>query len=183
MSDEFDIEDRDRRLFRSALAGVRRLESDRALHRPTPPRAEPVQTRRDEAEVLAGLRDGPLQAEEHLTGEELYYRRAGVRLQTMRRLRRGAISVEGHLDLHGHSAAEARVALDRYLRDSLARGRRCVRVVHGKGKGSRDRRPVLRRMVEGALRRNGDVLAFCSAPGTDGGTGAAYVLLRKARSR
>jgi DNA-nicking Smr family endonuclease len=36
----------------------------------------------------------------------------------------------------------------------------------------------LKAAVDSWLRRHPDVLAFCSARGIDGGTGAVYVLLR-----
>jgi DNA-nicking Smr family endonuclease len=37
---------------------------------------------------------------------------------------------------------------------------------------------VLKRLVDGLLRRRGDVLAFASAPPAEGGTGAVVVLMR-----
>ena len=45
-------------------------------------------------------------------GEELLvHRKPGVRDQTLRRLRRGLVPVEGELDLHGMSQAAARELL------------------------------------------------------------------------
>jgi DNA-nicking Smr family endonuclease len=54
----------------------------------------------------------------------------------------------------------------------------CVRVIHGKGRRSGPRGPVLKNVVNQWLQRNGDVLAFGSARSIDGGSGAVYVLLR-----
>jgi DNA-nicking Smr family endonuclease len=111
-------------------------------------------------------------------GDALSYQRAGVRTQVVRRLRRGLIPIEGELDLHGLSQSAARSQLAEFLTYSRNAGRRCVRIVHGKGYRSGARGPVLKTAVDLWLRRHLDVMAFTSARPMDGGTGALYVLLR-----
>ena len=111
-------------------------------------------------------------------GDALTFRRAGVRTQVVRRLRRGLISIEGELDLHGLSQMSARYQLTEFLTAARNAGRRCVRIVHGKGYRSGARGPVLKMAVDLWLRRHLDVMAFTSARAIDGGTGAVYVLLR-----
>ena len=115
------------------------------------------------------------------TGEELLFRRPGVRDDTLRRLRRGQYSVEAEVDLHGLGRHAAHEALRDFIVSSAARGLSCVRVIHGKGRGSGPRGPVLKHVVNHWLRRMDDVLAFASARPVDGGTGAAYVLLGRQR--
>jgi DNA-nicking Smr family endonuclease len=97
----------------------------------------------------------------------------------LRRLRRGHYACREELDLHGLTQAEARSALTRFLAEALAHGHRCVRIIHGKGRGSGGRGPVLKSAVNGWLRRHDVVRAFASAPRRDGGTGAVYVLLAR----
>ncbi len=111
-------------------------------------------------------------------GDALSFSRAGVRPQLLRRLRRGLIPIEDELDLHGLSQSGARAHLADFLAFNRAAGRRCVRVIHGKGYRSGARGPVLKTAVDLWLRRHTDVLAFTSARAIDGGTGAVYVLLR-----
>jgi DNA-nicking Smr family endonuclease len=111
------------------------------------------------------------------TGDELAWRRPGVSESTFRRLRKGQIARLAELDLHGMTQAEARLALIEFLAESRGLGLLCVRIVHGKGRGSGDRGPVLKAAVNRWLRRTGTVRAFCSARRPDGGTGAVYVLL------
>jgi DNA-nicking Smr family endonuclease len=108
----------------------------------------------------------------------LAFQRAGVRTQVMRKLRRGLYPVDDELDLHGVTQAAAREQLARFIASSRDAGRRCVRVVHGKGYRSGARGPILKTAVDLWLRRHLDVMAFCSAKAIDGGTGAVYVLLR-----
>lgn len=172
--DEDDV-----RAFREAMRGTRPLRhpprvSQRVRPRP-PPRAR--FQRADDAAVLAeslALTAAELEVE---SGDELTFRRAGVRDGVMRKLRRGHYRVESELDLHGLIVEEARGELRSFLARAIARHQRCVRIVHGKGLGSGPRGPVLKRAVNLILRKNAAVVAFCSARPVDGGTGAMYVLL------
>jgi DNA-nicking Smr family endonuclease len=53
-----------------------------------------------------------------------------------------------------------------------------VRIIHGKGLGSKNREPVLKAKIKTWLARYEDVLAYCQAPDRDGGAGATLMLLR-----
>lgn len=108
----------------------------------------------------------------------LSFHRAGVRAQVMRRLRRGLYPTEDELDLHGLTQTAARDSLADFIAHNRDSGRRCVRIIHGKGYRSGARGPVLKTAVDLWLRRHTDVMAFTSARAIDGGTGAVYVLLR-----
>jgi DNA-nicking Smr family endonuclease len=114
-----------------------------------------------------------------VTGDAaLSFQRAGVRIQVMRRLRRGLYPVDDELDLHGLTQSAARNQLADFLAHSRDGGLRCVRIIHGKGYRSGARGPVLKVAVNLWLRRHMDVMAFVSARAIDGGAGAVYVLLR-----
>lgn len=167
----------DRRLFRDAVAGTRPLKHPR--HRPEPPRCPPrAQSRRaDEREVLWESLSLDAEALGVETGEELVFRRPGLAGAVLRRLQRGQYAVRAELDLHGMTQPEAREALRQFLREALASRQRCVRIIHGKGRRSGPRGPVLKAAVNRWLRKTDLVLAFCSAPARDGGSGAIYVLL------
>jgi DNA-nicking Smr family endonuclease len=114
-----------------------------------------------------------------VTGDAaLSFQRAGVRIDVMRRLRRGLFPLDDELDLHGLTQSAARNQLADFLAYSRDRGLRCVRIIHGKGYRSGARGPVLKIAVNLWLRRHMDVMAFVSARAIDGGAGAVYVLLR-----
>ena len=108
----------------------------------------------------------------------LSFQRAGVRIQSMRRLRRGLYPIDDELDLHGLTQSGARDLLADFIVRSRDHGCRCVRIIHGKGYRSGARGPVLTAAVNLWLRRHMDIMAFVSARPIDGGTGAVYVLLR-----
>jgi DNA-nicking Smr family endonuclease len=139
----------------------------------------PVQSLLDEHAALDESRNAPLDAEAALeTGDEIAYVREGVSRQVLRKLRRGHWVVQGHLDLHGMTRAEAGEAVGEFLRAAVRHARRCVRIVHGKGLGSKNREPVLKGKVKLWLARREEVIAFCQAPPAQGGSGAVLVLLK-----
>jgi len=130
--------------------------------------------------LIGNVSDGPAASSvEIVTGEgELSFRRAGVRTQVARRLRRGLYPIDDELDLHGLDQTAARNELSDFIARSRDGGCRCVKIVHGKGYRSGARGPVLKAAVNLWLRRHMDVMAFVSARAIDGGAGALYVLLR-----
>jgi DNA-nicking Smr family endonuclease len=128
--------------------------------------------------LIAVAEDGS-PASSPVVGETvLGFQRAGVRIQEMRKLRRGLFPAQDELDLHGFTQAAAREQLANFIVASRDAGLRCVRVIHGKGYRNGGRGAVLKTAVDSWLRRHMDVLAFASAKAIDGGTGALYVLLR-----
>jgi len=105
---------------------------------------------------------------------------AWVPPEVFRRLHGGHFAIQDHVDLHGLDVAKARAAFDRFMKRSVALGKRAVRVVHGRGRSSPGP-PVLKRnlfewLTRGPWKRW--VIAFTSARSCDGGAGATYVLLR-----
>jgi DNA-nicking Smr family endonuclease len=169
----------DRALFRAHVGEVRHVTTRRAESTPRRPAPIPRQRLADEEQVLDELTTLEFDPGNMETGEELLYRGQGLQDRQFRRLRRGQYRIEGQLDLHGFTADAARVAVAGFLTHARQDGRRCVRIIHGKGRGSRHGRPVLKTQVNHWLRQRRDVLGFCSALATDGGTGAVYVLLKR----
>ncbi|HEY2381769.1 MAG TPA: Smr/MutS family protein [Terriglobia bacterium] len=112
--------------------------------------------------------------------DESSFLRSGVQLNVLRKLRKGHFPIEGELDLHGYSSAEAEPELRAFLLAARSPDRqRSVRVIHGKGHGSPNGTSVLKQKTQHWLRECDAVLAFCPARPADGGSGALYVLLRK----
>jgi DNA-nicking Smr family endonuclease len=171
------IKDEERELFRAAVRDVRPLRDAKRPPERERKRPRAASRRADEARVLAeslSIDAADLDVE---SGDELRYRREGVAESVLQKLRRGEYAVRDEIDLHGMTQDEARHALAVFLGESALHGRRCVRIIHGKGRGSGNRGPVLKSAVNRWLRRHAGVRAFCSARRNDGGTGAAYVLL------
>jgi DNA-nicking Smr family endonuclease len=175
--DNPDDEAEEQRLFREAVRDVRPLPARAAAPRPPRARARARFTRADRAAVLRESLEGEHSDPLLAGGEELVFHRPQVTARVLRRLRRGEYRVEREIDLHGLTAADAKLALRTFLIHALEERVRCVRVVHGKGLRSGHRGPVLKAAVSAVLRRTGAVLAFVSARQVDGGTGAVYVLL------
>jgi DNA-nicking Smr family endonuclease len=177
------MSDDDLRAFREAMLGVRPLPAREPAATSPKPRPEARFARADQREVLRESLLPPADPALLDTGEELSFRRPGVGEDVLRRLRRGQFAVADEIDLHGLGRHAAHEALRQFIAEAVARGQSCVRVIHGKGRGSGQRGPVLKHVVNHWLRRMDDVLAFASARPADGGTGAAYVLLAPAGVR
>jgi DNA-nicking Smr family endonuclease len=101
------------------------------------------------------------------------------------RIARGSHAIDGRLDLHGFTQAEAHGALLHFLRTRQARGAKVVLVITGKGvRGDAGERGVLRRMVPmwfGLAEFRSYVVGFEYASIAHGGEGALYVTLRRLR--
>ena len=177
-------------LFAHAMEGVARLPREGAarIEGPAPAGAArpPVG---EEAEALAALSDlarGAARFDISDTREYVEGAIVGLDPRVLRRLRRGDFAWQDHLDLHGMTSATARVAVDRFLAESVALGHRCVLIVHGRGRNSKDQTPVLKERLKSWLARGRAariVLGFTTARPCDGGAGALYVLLRRDRRR
>ena len=167
-------------LFREATRDVRPLEHSRHVAAAGKVRKPTPAARFTRAGRTASLDEGPSAGHDDPYpggGEAAAFARPGVQKSVLQRLRRGHYRVQAELDLHGLSEREAKEVLSAFLAEALQRNTRCVRIIHGKGLRSGPRGPVLKTMVMSLLRRSSHVLAFVSAPGIDGGTGAVYALL------
>ena len=104
------------------------------------------------------------------------------------RMKRGKLSPEARIDLHGRRLEDAHGALVRFVLSSQASGRRLVLVITGKGKSGPDDGPIPR--PRGVLRHQVPewlalpplaqaVLQVTTAHASHGGSGAYYVYLRR----
>ena len=117
----------------------------------------------------------------------------GLDKRSADRLRRGQMRIEGRLDLHGLTQADAHRAAHAFVLESYRTGRRCVLIITGKGGFREDddlgfmpdrdigvlRRNMPRWLAEPPVRQK--VLRLEPARPQHGGDGAFYVLLRRKR--
>jgi len=97
----------------------------------------------------------------------------------LKQLKRGIITVDHQLDLHGLTRDEALAELPRFLRSARLRGQTAALIITGKGNNS-PAEPVLQQAVAAWLRDKGrePVVEFAPAPREMGGSGAFVVFLR-----
>lgn len=155
-----------------------RTEAKVHLRRPKP-KPIPQQRQLDEQRVYQDMLSEHYDPSSWETGEELLFLRVGVQHTVFQKLRRGQYSIEAELDLHGMIVSVARESISEFLYRCRAKGVRCARIIHGKGRGSRHQKPILKVKLNKWLQQRDEVLAFCSARQVDGGTGAIYVLLKR----
>ena len=143
------------------------------------PKPIPKKFLADERQALKdSLSDHYIPAHELETGEELLYLRTGHSPDILSKLRRGHWVVQAYIDLHGLISDEARAYVAEFLNHCKKNNIRCVRIVHGKGLGSRNREPVLKHKLRNWLMQHDEVIAYAQARKVDGGSGAVIVLLK-----
>jgi DNA-nicking Smr family endonuclease len=172
--------------FEAAMAGVRPIE--RRQHAPQPHYRDPVPLSDRERRVRRGLDalvNGDVPFDLRDSEEVIEGCVPGLDPRVLRQLRAGDFTPQADLDLHGCDAETARGLVEAFVVESHARGLRCLRIVHGRGNRSPNGavlKPSLPRwLARGPARLI--VLAFTSAPQSDGGTGASYILLRRGPGR
>lgn len=109
--------------------------------------------------------------------------RGGIDKRTDEKVRKGRLPVDGRIDLHGMTQAEAHDALLAAVRRGHDRGHRLILVITGKG-GLTEGRGILRSAVPRWLNEapfRTLVLAVHQAQPQHGGAGAFYVFLRRRR--
>lgn len=180
MADKTGDEEKDEfALFRKEMRDATPIQHDSLLQsKPKPqPKAGLLRSLEDERSAQAF---SDMFAPETVGNEEyLEYQGQGIQHRQFAKLRAGKVHLEAELDLHGMTLVKAEPALGAFMETCHQQNIRCVRVIHGKGWGSKDNKPVLKSKLNHWLRQSPLVLAFCSATIGDGGTGALYVLLRR----
>ena len=167
-------------LFRHLMRGTAPLPETGTLHlTPAAPAAIPRQKVKNDKEVLRESLEAPISFEDRLDmGDEVAFLRPGLPRRVLTDLRKGRWVTQGELDMHGMTRDEAREALGQFIAASLRQGRRCIRLIHGRGHGSPGREPVLKHLSKSWLSQREEILAFCQARPHEGGEGALLVLLK-----
>ena len=173
-------------LFEQEMAGVKPLKQTPRvkLNRDTVS-ASSALARRTAASAEAGPRN--VLSEEGIAPLDPWYvldfKRPGVQNGVFRKLKQGRYEPEARLNLHRLSVKQAREELFEFIGQASEMGLRTVIIVHGKGENSdaagRRQASVIKGCVNQWLQELDAVQAFHSAQPRHGGTGAAYVLLRK----
>ena len=180
MADRKKLPEDDIELFRRSIGPVRKMSHDKALHRRNKCSPRPRDRQLSHEAPKTDTFSDYFEAGEVSSDETLFFTRPGIQQRKLQQLRRGQLTIGTELDMHGMTAAVARHEVVQFIASCRDQHIRCVRVIHGKGYSPNGSAPVLKNRINNWLRQHHDVLAFSSAPGNDGGSGALYVLLRSA---
>lgn len=173
------IDQEDIALFKENIGEIEHIDQDK-IHPVTkhPKPIAPFQQQSLEQEFSDTFSD-EYEAPTVGSEETLNFRRGGIQHRLFSRLRNGNLHIEAELDLHGMTIPVAHQELAKFLHECQHYNIRCVRIIHGKGWNSKHHKPVLKSKLNAWLQQDEDILAFCSAPIEDGGSGAVYVLLKR----
>ena len=164
--------------FADAMQEVQPISHNQAVLDKPKPSARANFTRKDEQQVLIEAIESDIQEAELASGDVISYTRPGVQKRILRNLSRGQYKVQRVCDLHGETVASAKALLLAFMHECERDKIRCVKIIHGKGKHSGHKGPVIKAKLNRWLRLWDSVMAFHSARINDGGTGAVYVLLK-----
>tara|TARA_B100000686_G_C16622073_1_gene879797 strand:- start:204 stop:830 length:627 start_codon:yes stop_codon:yes gene_type:complete len=114
---------------------------------------------------------------------------SGIDKRTYSRLRKGKISIEDTLDMHGMSQKKAFESIKQFINASIEKNFRCVLVITGKGENKNSffeqnkknigilKESLPKWLSEKEISRN--IITHSVASIKHGGSGARYILLRK----
>ena len=165
-------------LFRNMMSDVKPLDAEERFQ-PEKPKISPHRRTQSPGDDIESTFAEFAHAKNVEPEETLFFARSGLQQRLLKQLKRGDITIEANLDLHGQTIEEAGMSLTLFLQEAQEVGCRCVIVIHGKGTRSAEKRPVLKTQVNYWLRESPAVLAFSSTQLKHGGTGSVYVLLKK----
>lgn len=160
------LKDEDRSIWRAAMRGVKPLRlTPKAPEEPAGSHAVPLPVkfdwRRDDTKSSAPP--------------------GTIDRRTLTRIKRGELTIDARLDLHGLTQEAAHRALVRFIATSAGGGARVALVITGKGRSGEGilRAAVPRWLAEPAM--HGRILAVMPAAANHGGAGALYIVLRRTR--
>lgn len=171
----------DEELFREAMQDVKSTSWRHYPHPASQPipastRDPDLEDRRLMLEAVEG--NFPISIPDHPEYIEGWIGGAGKRF--LPKLRNGLYSIQGQIDLHGYSRAEAEIAVEDFIIRMSRLRSCCVKIIHGRGINSPTDKATLKNSLQRLLatrRMSRYVVAYASAPFRDGGVGAVYVLL------
>ncbi len=119
--------------------------------------------------------------DEPITSETiLKYQTQNLSPNHLDKLVKGQVHIDARIDLHGLERFEAQDRLHRFLDHAKSHGLRMLLIIHGKG-SKHGETPILKTHLYLWLRQYPYLLAMHSAHSKHGGSGALYVLLKKAQ--
>jgi len=173
--------------FWREMQSVTPLKKDSSIRVKTPAPTVVQRRQTEESEALAELYDlvaGRTGFDITDTDEYIEGCVTGLDPRLVRKLRQGDFSRQASLDLHGMITEDAQAEVERFVATAVRDGLRCLLIIHGRGRNSPGQVSVLKDRLKQWLTRGKlarVVLAFATARPHDGGPGALYVLLRRAR--
>ena len=177
MKKKHKLAEDDQMLFNDAMGDVKPLKQGEYV---TPPKKKKtVSTPKidDEAEYINYALSDAQDHQAVQSDEKLNYASNGIQPKLQKKLRAGKFPIEARLDLHGLTIDQARQEVSNFIHDSQCMDKKCIIIIHGKG--SINKPPLLKTMLNHWLKQIPDVLAFTSAQEQHGGSGAVYLLIKK----
>lgn len=172
-----ETNDQDKKLFQKAVASIDTIHPKYGIAMPEDTPAKTIEASHHHAMQKPSWLVSDMVSDMYKVGanDTLFYCKAGVQQQRLKRLKQGRLPIEASLDLHGHTIASCLTELNHFIAQCQQHGKRLVLMIHGKGGNDY---ATLKSLLNQTLRQHPAILAFCTAKLQHGGSGAMYVLLK-----
>lgn len=167
-----DNSQKDKTLFKTVFKAARLIKQDKVLLRPPPKKIKAISSSKNTAEKVCP----PTLS----SADKIFYTNCILPRKALHQFKKGQYNPEDTIDLHGMTIREAKKTLDKFIQESYDANFFVVAIIHGKGRQNAEK-PILKNKVNEWLREYSSVMASCSAPTQDGGSGKVYIMLRKSR--
>ncbi|XXK20990.1 Smr/MutS family protein [Arenicellales bacterium nBUS_48] len=158
------------RLFREAVSGVQPFSQQPRVN------SRPVVNKKR----LKHFNDVPQKPIISEDGES--FRRVNIDLETFSALKAGKFNPEDVLDLHGNTVDKAMQRLSDFINQKTSLHQTCQLVITGKGSHSPEGFSPVRNSTLGLMPTFPQVVAFCWATPSHGGSGAFFLLIDGSQS-
>jgi DNA-nicking Smr family endonuclease len=101
-----------------------------------------ISSDKEEMKVLEEIIDGRRAVNLPDTQEYVEWINQDYRRNIVKKLHEGKFAVQDYLDLHGLCSGEAESSVEQFLKESMIKGHRCIKIIHGRDSGLQ--RPVLK---------------------------------------
>ena len=103
------------------------------------------------------------------------YRAPSTPKNTFLDLKHGKIPVSKTINVRGMTVEEALDSIETLFKHTVKQTN--VLVIHGKGLRSHQQEPMLKKSIQTLCYQHPQILAYCQALSSDGGSGATYLLV------
>lgn len=176
------LRDEERELWKGVTRAIAPLRPQKRSD-PEPASSEPAIQNRSQRKTAVKSKSAPVAAAPVKSASAQLPALAPLGRRMKQRLARGTEDIDGRLDLHGKTQAQAHDSLLRFLRSAQGCGAKNILVITGKGtRAAQGEQGVLKRQVPQWLKLpefRTYVVGFEQAHIGHGGEGALYVRLRR----
>jgi len=174
-----DISHKEREIFRQAMVNIKPIQTrEYPSYNSFKGLEKNIKQPIDTEQLPAPISESP---RKYVYDNIGYFYITGLQNKVLHNLYNGRFKTDMSIDLHGYRLHEAEAAMRNCLQKAKLYQYRLVKVIQGKGTKNGQRYGRIKSWLLKWLPEQPNVLAWVPATSRDGGEGAGYLLLKRAR--